>query len=96
MIERYPSLNSRFEVAYVVSGTRFRALRERVMREVGFFSMDQFLLRDGSNEVPLALGRVREVCLQPSFLEWILVFITHGCRNVTIPLFILTLAPSML
>ena len=31
-------------MAYVVSGTRFRALRARGAREAGFFFTDQFLL----------------------------------------------------
>ena len=34
----------RFETAYVVSITRFRALRARGAREAGFFFIDQFHL----------------------------------------------------
>ena len=37
-------LNGRFEVAYVVSVTCFRALRARGAREAGFYFMVQFLL----------------------------------------------------
>ena len=44
LFEWSEALNSRFEVAYVVSVTRFRALRAPGAREAGYFFMDQFLL----------------------------------------------------
>ena len=44
MVQVSKVLKSHFEVAYVVSGTRFRAPRARSVRKVEFFFMDQFLL----------------------------------------------------
>ena len=38
------ALKCRFEAAYVVSITRFSALRARRAREAGFFFMDQYFL----------------------------------------------------
>ena len=54
-------MKSRFEVAYVVSVTSFRALRARRAREAGFFSWINLFCQDGSNEVSHAHGRGLQV-----------------------------------
>ena len=49
----YVAQKSRFETAYVVSITRFRALRARGARDAGFFFTDQFHL---SRRLPYFIG----------------------------------------